>query len=377
MSTTLINIAEFIPDLEPELPNCPLPIIERRLIEAIIDACERANLWRVETSAALVANRLEYTFGDLPEHTRPHSLLSLKRGEHPLVHRRDYELWDRGCITLAHEPKDVFVDAATAVGPAPVDPAVTNPVDIAPGGYYIGATRADTGGGNWVTPTHTDGTTGERQLNGLVIDLLWPEGVTATSTSAITVNRSAFEEAVASGLGDFDAVRYDNSTEGVRYSELVPGESVLRIRVNDSGVGPGGLNTQGIRLVALDAYSAGPTADEIAAFDAALDAYEAEAQAAQAESSLNAIITLKPTREVREVSSVLFDDYHELIVTGALSRAWGMVNRDWTNIEMSMEYRRRFETRLAHARQAIDREFVTRSTRIHMRRFALSTQRRF
>ena len=40
----LVELEAFFPDIEPELPRCPVPVIENRIRDAIIDACERANI---------------------------------------------------------------------------------------------------------------------------------------------------------------------------------------------------------------------------------------------------------------------------------------------------------------------------------------------
>ena len=43
---SLVTLDKWIPDIRPMVPECPTPVIEHHVRRAIIEACERARLWR-------------------------------------------------------------------------------------------------------------------------------------------------------------------------------------------------------------------------------------------------------------------------------------------------------------------------------------------
>lgn len=120
----MISFDEFLPDLEPDLPMCPIPVIERRLRDAIIEACEDASVWRFEApEIQLIAGQEEYdipvpTIDDVPV-ADVHSILSVSRTSnrrHPcLVPGRDYMVDMRGSVIVAGVP---IADSADTTDPA-------------------------------------------------------------------------------------------------------------------------------------------------------------------------------------------------------------------------------------------------------------------
>lgn len=114
----MIDIDEFLPDLLPELSNCPTPVVERRLREALIECCERAPLWRWNhPEIPVVADEVNYEFGTPIEESLVHSVLSLRVNGRPLTSSSDAELRqvigqkfgynvpDRGSIELLSVPR--------------------------------------------------------------------------------------------------------------------------------------------------------------------------------------------------------------------------------------------------------------------------------
>lgn len=98
----MVELEIFFPDIEPELPRCPTPVIENRIRDTIIDACERSNIWRWEMPEILLIKGVqEY---DLPTPAADlliHSILSLTLGRRAYD---DYMVTDRGRIRLGEEP---------------------------------------------------------------------------------------------------------------------------------------------------------------------------------------------------------------------------------------------------------------------------------
>lgn len=79
----LVDIEIFVNDILPELPNCPVPAIERRLRDAVIEACERAPLWRYQLPEIPV--KIGQTCFDLPKppgETRIHDVIRLFMDRH-------------------------------------------------------------------------------------------------------------------------------------------------------------------------------------------------------------------------------------------------------------------------------------------------------
>lgn len=121
MSTAadLVDIDRFMPDLETELPTCPIPVIERRLRDALIEACERANLWRWDHPELYVtADNTDYEFFAPTDDSRVHSILELTyRGRDLLAYPKEFEVLDRSMIRLHNIPKVDSSPAADADRP--------------------------------------------------------------------------------------------------------------------------------------------------------------------------------------------------------------------------------------------------------------------
>jgi len=79
--------------------------------------------------------------------------------------------------------------------------------------------------------------------------------------------------------------------------------------------------------------------------------------------------SIKPERDALEVPKVLFKDYYDLILNGALYRLMQMQNQKWTDKQQADRYRKEFEIDLNRARQQVDRGFNTKSQRIQPRRY--------
>ena len=74
----LIEIDEVLPDIEPELMRCPVPVMERRLREAAIDMCEQTNLWLWRhPEVPVTAGECVYTLAAPSTESEVHSVLEL------------------------------------------------------------------------------------------------------------------------------------------------------------------------------------------------------------------------------------------------------------------------------------------------------------
>ena len=102
-----VSFDVFMPDLEPELVRCPVPVIERRLRESAIEACEDANVWREEISVEVVPDVTQYAFLDeeQADDVQIHSILWMNLNGRPMAHGCDYTVEDRGTFTLLRNPK--------------------------------------------------------------------------------------------------------------------------------------------------------------------------------------------------------------------------------------------------------------------------------
>lgn len=115
---TLVDLEVFLPDIEPELPRCPMPVIENRIRDAIIDACERANIWRWHHPEILLkAGVTDYSLLTPTSDSLIHSILSVTQNGRPigydarcsahddmLNYGNALRVVDRGSINLNHAP---------------------------------------------------------------------------------------------------------------------------------------------------------------------------------------------------------------------------------------------------------------------------------
>lgn len=117
----LIELEEFFPDIEPELPRCPTPVIEMRIRDAIIEACERAHIWRWDhPEIPVIEGVQEYDLLTPAADLLVHSILSFtldgrsmdghsynEVNHHESVNvrsQRGYSVTDRGRIRLTSKP---------------------------------------------------------------------------------------------------------------------------------------------------------------------------------------------------------------------------------------------------------------------------------
>lgn len=121
----MITLDEFLPDIETELPMCPIPVVEMRLRECIIDACERANIWRWTHPEILVSKGVDtYELIGPTAESRVHSIVALCFQGADIHSRQAYEVLERGRIQLAAKPARSSSPVRTAIAP-------TDPVELA------------------------------------------------------------------------------------------------------------------------------------------------------------------------------------------------------------------------------------------------------
>lgn len=122
----LVELEAFFPDIEPELPRCPTPVIENRIRDAIIDSCERANIWRwVHPEMELIAGVSHYTLATPTDDTLIHSMLDIMREGRSMRHSLDidtqsgYAVCERGEFHLASAPtKTLCVQPVVSIKPS-------------------------------------------------------------------------------------------------------------------------------------------------------------------------------------------------------------------------------------------------------------------
>ena len=81
----MIDMEVIVPDIMAEVSDCPVPVIERRLREAAIEACERVNL--VRWQATEIPTKTDRSFYDVPTPStqlRVHSIIRCYLNETPL-----------------------------------------------------------------------------------------------------------------------------------------------------------------------------------------------------------------------------------------------------------------------------------------------------
>lgn len=85
MSTELVSLEAFLPDILTELPDCPVPAAERRIRDAVIEACERSYIWRHQLPEIPVQiGQLCFDLPATPGETRVHDIIRLFINRQPL-----------------------------------------------------------------------------------------------------------------------------------------------------------------------------------------------------------------------------------------------------------------------------------------------------
>ena len=430
----LVELEAFFPDIEPELPRCPVPVIENRIRDAIIDACERANIWRWQHPEILiVAGQREYDLVTPTADTLIHSVLHVRKNGRPLYdddyvdqhetpgtfrgyghaygHGQGFQVFDRGMLHLKSEPLQstppppVLIDINTVdttlpdlLG-IPANPGQLN--NVATQGVYDGvlinnpfigyflrleADQAELDAinvaeGNPLPDNNYSFTVGD------IIDVIYPN-TDAAGTGQVQFMQFATVTGASAGVQVGLVVDSDGVTPLTYDDPRVDTGLSMRLVMTNRNV-----NAINWRVLDSNVYVDGATQAEIDAYLAELALYNASVAARQAridelaainrsiadyprlianrEKGLEPYLSIKPSRTTLHVSEVLWRDYYQLIVEGSLAKALMMLNRPWSNPEMGKEMEKKFEYSLAKAKQAVDRGFKTGSQRFRPRRFTV------
>ena len=403
----LIELEAFFENIEPELARCPVPVIEQRIRDTIIDACERANIWRwVHPEIALIKDVQSYDLATPTADTLIHSVLQVTKNGIPYrandeinrhetfgnnytnshYHGRGYSVEERGTFRLAYKPRKSTPPIPEPVDPTPPD-VLDKPVDPGPisaggggGPSDLGLFRSAlvSGFGETVfaltsdNPVIVDGATFDLEITQEVFDSLAgraPDIVTFARTP-YNENQIPVENIPTTNLQQgFDIVQSDDPVFALG--------NILRIQLYTSS------NWQ---LLGVNVLAPGVTQADIDAYTTALAAYNDSVAAnliakqqiaaypallAKRERGLELLLSIKPSRTTLYVDEVLWRDYYDLIVMGAVFRGLMMRDQPWSDPVMGKEYQMKYELALAKARQGVERGFVTGSQRIKPRRFTV------
>ena len=138
----LVELEDFFPDIEPELQRCPVPVIENRIRDCIIDACERANLWRWQhPEILLIEGETRYELATPTSDTLVHSLLDFRldrraddRNRYESTHEeagfvRGHYVSERGNLHLGIVPTLSTPPAPDYIDPESVDRTLPDVLD--------------------------------------------------------------------------------------------------------------------------------------------------------------------------------------------------------------------------------------------------------
>ena len=406
----LVELEAFFPDIEPELPRCPVPVIENRIRDTIIDACERANIWRWDHPEIFIrAGVQSYDLAAPTSDTLIHSVLQLNKNGRPIddfntvfrhegfrSQHRGYSVGERGNIFLTTNPKKstpplpVFVDPDSIdrtlpdvldqpVDPGPISAGGGDPSDL---GLFRSALVSGFGETVFALTTEFpfvfNGATFDLEITQEVLDSLSARTPDIVTFAEIPYNENQIpvENIPTTNLQQgFDTLQSDDPV-------FVLGD-ILRIQFNT------GSNWQ---LLGVNILTPGVTQEDIDAYTTALAAYNdsvaANLIAAQQIASIDAtnaaypsllenrehglepVLSIKPSRTTLCVDEVLWRDYYDLIVMGTLFRGLMMRGRPWSDPAQGKDFQYKYELALAKARQGIDRGFKTGSQRFRPRKFA-------
>ena len=412
----LVELEAFFPDIEPELPRCPVPVIENRIRDTIIDACERANIWRWDHPEIFIKTGVQnYDLAAPTADTLIHSIIELNKNGRPIddfnivfrhegfrSQHRGYGVSERGNIFLTTNPKKSTPPLPVFVDPDTIDRTLPDVLDLPvdPGGIGGGANIAEFGlyeaaqQGNYVNVIMDDADPrleGSSRIYdyttevpvGTFFDLVWPE-----TTGSGNVQMSGLWRSLEGGFTAVSTILTLRDTDGstaIQYDDprLIAG-SVIRMIARGSSryeiADDYDAYSIGVTQADIDAYTVALAAyedsveaqqkviDALAAIDAANDAYASLLE--KRERGLEPVLSIKPSRTTLCVDEVLWRDYYDLIVMGTLFRALMMRGRPWSEPSQGKDYQYKYELALAKARQGIDRGFKTGSQRFRPRKFA-------
>lgn len=359
----VVELEEFFPDIEPELPRCPAPVMELRIRDAIIEICERANVWRWEHPEIPVRVGVqEYDFVAPAADLLVHSVLNLSLNgmslEHPFrddVHTHGemrygagYTVLDRGRIrlntkpTLASSPKYITLSGAAEASGGTVQ-AVYALNEFDPDNGFSGFRALST---NDPLGFRTDREYDVIFSTSIDDDPAYSFAEAKMDRQFNTTDADVIGTGVASPLPIVDT---DGSPVNNGDPRLVSNEPVRIVCEQTQGHDDPIYDFDRFRIVvASEAVIENPNRER---------------------TGISAVLSIKPSRKTLEVSEVLVRDYYQLVVTGTLAKAFMMLERPWTNVEMGKEKEKQFEYQLARAKQALDRGFRTAGQRIRPRKF--------
>ena len=148
----LVELETFFPEIVPEAPRCPTPVIENRIRETIIDACERSNIWRwYHPEILTIKGQVEYDLLTPTPDTLIHSVIDVLPRTGALVHShtthedsyhghnaRGFYVPERGHLVLSNTPTQdaspltIVVDGVEVDNPHRPNKGITPFVSIKP-----------------------------------------------------------------------------------------------------------------------------------------------------------------------------------------------------------------------------------------------------
>ena len=106
----MINMEEFVPDIMSEISDCPVPVIEARLREVAIDACERVNLVRWQAAELPTkTDKICYEIATPSTQLKVHSVIRLYLNGNPLANIPLVETQDNVYNQLDNQGSGYFI----------------------------------------------------------------------------------------------------------------------------------------------------------------------------------------------------------------------------------------------------------------------------
>lgn len=353
----LIHVSSWTPDIRSEVPECPTPVIERYVVRAIIECCERARIWRWNAPEIPVyKDKTLYEIETPSTEACIHSIISVELGGRRIRDNSEdngsrgqerfystqygspaYHIPDRGFIELTRKPLTNSRPLEVIIPPEPTPGAAPYHLAVGLNPGFLNLNLSDFPAEivymlNDGQPTRVEATLGSNDVSEAVVNL------NANTNGEILLT-------------------LENNNENLRVEYTGGDESVTKIEVLTT-VFPFGGNL----AVAFNFGDGSEIVERTAAVVPSTEPVETTP-------GLELCVSIKPERGALEVSEVIYKDYYELVTKGALYMLMNMQNQVWSDSAKSSSYEKDFEILLNRARQQIDRGFITKSQRIRPRKF--------
>lgn len=192
----MASLADFYPYIEPDVPGCPLPTIDKALIRVAIDFCTRSKIWsEIDASLSTEAGVSNYAL-DIPSGARAVIIEAVSVGTSNLEMTSELQLFSKlpGWQSMTGAPKYAFMSKADdelVLAPTPIGAGDQIVMKVAYAPTFSATSLPDV-----LARRHLDGiAAGAKGLLQAMPNQPW------SNPASATFNQSVFASALSGAIG--------------------------------------------------------------------------------------------------------------------------------------------------------------------------------